>query len=326
MASSHIKFLPVNGSCLVYNDNFSNVVKEYYDYICMLIYKVLEKNPNLNIIIVFENLQLRAIATDPRKMVYMYLNIEHTLVRPGGRSAENAPPGKTLCEYTGGLTASPTSRDNYLVRIDKLPVMRQKHIIAEYSNPNIINVRESGLFPDIAQKMVYIAPLLYEPIFSTPTQRDIPCITSFICTKQPRRKALLEKAGSHIRNINNCFNRDELQRLYLRTKVMINIHQTDHHHTFEELRVLPAVCCGVIVICERSPLWESVPYHKFVIWADYDEILQKSRDVLENYEQFYNLIFGGDGGAELRAVLAKMEEDNYNNLQKKIEEVAFAST
>lgn len=322
MATSHIKFLPVNGSCLVYNDNFSNVVKDYYNYICMLLYRVLEKSPQLNVIVVFENLQLRAIASDRRKMIYMYLNIEHTLVRPGGRSAENAPIGATPCEYTGGLTAPTTSRENYLVRIDKLPVMRQKHIIAEYSNPNIINVRESGLFGDIAQKMVYISPLLYEPVFYGSTPRDIDCLTTFICTKQPRRKALLEKAGSLIRNINNCFKREELQRLYFRTKVMINIHQTDHHHTFEELRVLPALCCGVVVVCERSPLWESVPYHKFVIWADYDEIVQKAREVLNNYEECYNFIFGGGGGAELRAILAKMEEDNYNNLKQKIEEVS----
>ena len=318
--SSNIKILPINNSCLVYNDSFCDVVKDYYNYITMLLYKVLDKNPHLNVIAVFENILHRA--PDPRKVIYVYLNIEHTLVRPGGRDAENAPLGNTPCEYTGGLTPGGGAKENYLVRIDKLHVMQQKHIIADYSMPNIIHVRESGLYNDIVEKMVYIAPLLYSPQFHGSVARDISCLTTFICLGQPRRKALLEKAGSHIQNIKNCFHRDELQKLYWRTKVMINIHQTDHHHTFEELRVLPALLCGVIVVCERSPLWESVPYNKFVIWCDYDEIIEKSREVLENYEECYNHIFGGAGAQELRTILEKMEHDNYTNLLEKVERVA----
>ena len=72
---------------------------------------------------------------------------------------------------------------------------------------------------------------------------------------------------------------------------MINIHQTDSHHTFEELRVLPALQCGVIVISESSPLIELIPYSDYVIWCPYDQIIDKANEVLNNYESFRSEIF-----------------------------------
>jgi len=309
--SSPIRFLQINNSSLVFNENFSEVVKDYYNYITILLYKILEKNPHLSLFIIFENIKLNAIPTDKRKIVYIYLNIEHTLVRNGGRHLVNAVKGNIPVVGIGE-----EKRENYMVRIDKYPLLQQKDIVIEYSNPNIINIHESGFFKDFIEKLVYISPLMYEPQFDPMETRTINCLTTFINTNEPRRKALLKLAGSQIININNCFDHDELKKLYCKTKVMINIHQTDHHHTFEELRVLPALCCGVIVICERSPLMEKVPYNNFVVWADYNEILQKSKEVLENYEECYNFIFGGD---KLRNLIANMEKENYDRLLAKLE-------
>ena len=72
---------------------------------------------------------------------------------------------------------------------------------------------------------------------------------------------------------------------------MINIHQTEDNDTFEELRVLPALECGIITICEKSPLSESVPYHDYIIWSSYDDIIQKTIEVLNNYDYYHDLIF-----------------------------------
>jgi len=316
MTSSPIRFLPINNSCLVFNDNFCDTVKDYYNYITILLYKVLEQNPQLNIFVIFENIRLNALTSDKRKRIYIYLNIEHTLVRKGGRHLYNAVEGNIPVVGIGE-----EKRENYLVRIDKYPLLQQKHIVIEYSNPNIVNIRESGLFKDFIDKLVYISPLMYQPQFNNITntrERTINCLTTFINTKEPRRKALLDRAGSQIINVNNCFNHDELKKLYCKTKVMINIHQTDHHHTFEELRVLPALCCGVIVICERSPLMEEIPYNHFVVWADYNDVLQKLNEVLENYEECYNFIFGGD---KLSNLITSMEKENYDRLLAKLEQL-----
>lgn len=92
-------------------------------------------------------------------------------------------------------------------------------------------------------------------------------LTTFINVNEPRRLNLLNKIRenkmSH-NNINNCFEKENLKELYKNTKIIINIHQTEHHHTMEELRVLPALLCGAIVICEKSPLTHMIPYNDYI--------------------------------------------------------------
>jgi hypothetical protein len=48
---------------------------------------------------------------------------------------------------------------------------------------------------------------------------------------------------------------------------------------------------NVLVVSEISPLTELVPYGPLIIWATYDNIVQKTKEVLDNYETYYNQIF-----------------------------------
>jgi hypothetical protein len=72
---------------------------------------------------------------------------------------------------------------------------------------------------------------------------------------------------------------------------LINIHRSDDENTFEELRVLPALMNKVLVISEISPLTELIPYNPLIIWATYENIVEKTKEVLENYEEYFNKIF-----------------------------------
>ena len=72
---------------------------------------------------------------------------------------------------------------------------------------------------------------------------------------------------------------------------MVNVHQTDHHHTFEELRVLPALLNCVIIISEDVPLKESIPYGEYIIWCTYDEIPAKTLEVINNYTYYFDKLF-----------------------------------
>ena len=119
-------------------------------------------------------------------------------------------------------------------------------------------------------------------------------LTTFINTNESRRKKLLNniknKNLSHI-NINNCFDKSKLQNIFKQTKVLINIHQTEDHNTFEELRCLPALQNGVIIVSETPPVKHLIPYNDLIIWCNYDNIVDKTKDVLENYEYYHNKIF-----------------------------------
>ena len=96
------------------------------------------------------------------------------------------------------------------------------------------------------------------------------------------RKKLLEnisKSNLSHSNTNNCFDKIKLQELYQNTKILINIHQTPYHDTFEELRCLPALQNGVIVVSEKSPLSHLVSYNELIIWTDYDNIINKTKGI-----------------------------------------------
>ena len=142
-------------------------------------------------------------------------------------------------------------------------------------------------------------------------------LTTFINVNEPRRLNLLNKIRenkmSH-NNINNCFEKENLKELYKNTKIIINIHQTEHHHTMEELRVLPALLCGVIVICEKSPLTHMIPYNDYILWSSYDDILNVTTTVLNNYDYYYDLIFN----IPKKININNLDNFNYDTLEKKI--------
>lgn len=303
--------LYINNSILDYNENCNYLVNDYYKYIVDIIKNIL-KNNNLNIVVIFyddEKYNFTPLNKNDslKKKIIIEFNYEHTLVKIGGRDSDNFPQGNIN---------SNDKNNNYLVRIHRYTNIKKADIIIDYSIPNIHNIKESTLFEEISEKMIYISPSIYDTYFIKDNRNNI-TLTTFVNTTQPRRANLLKKIGikkiQHI-NVSNCFNKENLQTIYKNTKILINIHQTDHHHTFEELRVLPALQCGVIVICENSPLNELVPYNDYIIWESYENILDKVNEVLNNYDFFHNFIFN-------ETKLKKLNElnyDNYNRLENKI--------
>ena len=298
----------INKSFLFYNIEQYCYTKEYYLYIINLIKKILLNN-NLYLNIILGNYNYNYNFENNYKNIIININYEHTLVKSGGRSCNNDPQGSVK-------VIDSKNEENYLVRIVDFDILNNSDVVIDYSIPNIINIHECNLFNNLYDKCVYIAPLLYE-LYIIKDNRNINCLTTFINIEEPRRKKLLIDINSnnieHI-NINNCFDTESLGNLYKKTKIMINIHQTDYHHTFEELRVLPALLNGIIIICEDSPLKESIIYNKFVIWSNYDNIIQTIKDVENNYDFYWNNIFNNN---ELNTIIEIMEKNNYQDLEKK---------
>lgn len=297
--------LNINHSCFYYFDKHYFFINDYYQNIVEIIKKILEDYEDLKININFSNELVDFNNTN--KNIRINFNYEHTLVKTGGRDTKNAIIGNIKDE----------DNRSYLVRIENFDELNKADIIIDYSIPNIYNIRESRLFNDFSKKMIYVSSSLYDTLCNNKSNRNIQCLTTFIDTNQPRRKELLkeiERKEIMHTNINHCFDKDELRKIYENTKILINIHQTEHHQTFEELRVLPALQSGVVVICENSPLSELVPYHEYIIWSHYDNILDKAKEVLFNYDYYYDLIFAKNTTYKLH----EMNNNNYNTLYKSI--------
>jgi len=287
-----------NNSYLYYNEN-EGIVNDYYQMIVCTIKKIiLDNNIAVNIILGNNNYNFN----NNNRLIRITLNYEHTLVKRSGRDSHNSPEGKI----------KDNDNNNYLVRIVDSHRLNLGDIIIDYSIPNIYNVNISEKFSSLSDKHVYIYPSIYETYILN-ENRNINTLTTFINTQEPRRKRLLENILDHT-NISNCFEKDKLREIYINTKVLINIHQTNEHHTFEELRVLPALQCGVIVISEHSPLNHLVPYNDYIIWSSYDNILNKVKEILEKYDYYHNFIFNNKNFIKLD----DMNTRNYNTLYNKI--------
>ena len=267
----------IKNSYIIYTDNQVVHTREYYNYCVSLLKKWLNDiDDDLNIIFGDYNFNF----DNPNKIIKVDIQCEHTLVKNGGRSVTQKIYGNVK-----------NGDDYYMVRIDNFNYINSLDMIIEYSLPNIVNIKSSGKFNEYLSKIFYIAPMLYEQNFGG-VKTDI--ITLFDYNNNFRRSNVLNNLkNQQINNIviNNCFSSVCLLNAYSKTKIMVNVHQTDHHHTFEELRVLPALLNGVIVVSEDVPLKETIPYYKYIIWCSYENIAIKTLEVLNNYNYYFDKFF-----------------------------------
>ena len=293
----------INNSYFYYLDH-STLINDYYQYIVEIIKSFIIKNQDLEL-----NITLCSDYNFNNDNITLSIEInwEHTLVKQGGRSVNFGTPTGTITDVNG---------QNYFVRIDRYDRLNKSDIIIDYSNPNICNVQTLKILESFSKKHLYISPSFYE-IYNKKENRSLTSLTTFINTLEPRRATLLEKiksSGINHNNVNDCFEKEKLYELYKNTKILINIHQTDHHDTFEELRVLPALQSGVIVISEFSPLKEKIPYHELVIWSSYDDIISKTLEIINNYDYFYHLVFS-DRNIE---IITQLNDQNIIGLNNKL--------
>jgi hypothetical protein len=259
---------------LIYNNLLNNdCTTNYYTYIISIIKQIMDSTKK-TISIDYNNFDINNIN--------IHINLEHTLVKQGGRGINS----------NAELSQIKYNNIPYTIRITNEDSWKKSNIVIDYSMPNIINV-EYSKDSNIINKQIYIPPILYE-FNPHSSKRDINVLTTFINIYEPRRfmliNSLQENNIPHI-NINNCFTLENNNKLLKNTKIILNIHQTEHHDTFEELRCLPALLCGTLVISEDSPLKEHIPYKDYIIWTSFDDINTTIIEVLNNYQEYYNKIF-----------------------------------
>ena len=236
--------------------------------------------------------------------VHLDIQPEHTLVKSGGRS---------VSEPTMGNTLTKDGKETYLVRIDKFDYYKSLDGVIEYSIPNIINMNtcSNEEIVQYAKKCRYIAPLIYETDRLENNERS-GVFTLFSLGSSFRREVFHKSTG--IENISGVFCPAKLAELYYNKAIMVNIHQTDHHHTFEELRVLPALSQGVVVVSEDSPLKEHIPYSDSIVWSSLEDMNEVVLDVERNYQSYRAKLFT----EKLSETLDRLRQNNAVNISELI--------
>jgi hypothetical protein len=116
------------------------------------------------------------------------------------------------------------------------------------------------------------------------------------CTWNLRIKNIYNIINSKYINCNAIGNPikwgDERDNILFKTKVLANIHHREYdYNILEELRITRCILNKVIVISEYSLEWEKYPLAKYVIFIDYNNMVDKIQDVLNNYDEYFNKIY-----------------------------------
>ncbi|MDC7790008.1 hypothetical protein PQJ75_29855 [Rhodoplanes sp. TEM] len=248
--------------------------------------------------LVLRHLAARRVRLSRTKVFFQQ---EHTLVLPGGRDVPAGTPAGTVPSLLDPA-------ETYLVRVVNAAHYEAADIVVDYAVPNVVNVATSGLFPDaILNRIVYAPSLPFA--YETGGDRPLDVLSNFFDTAQPRRAPLIRALTDRFpgyRNVTGVFDLPGLARLYGSARILVNAHQTPHHHTIEEFRVLPALSRGAIVISEDVPLRTHVPYHEHVVWCRFEEIPDTVAAVLADYDAVFDRIHGG---GRLARRLAAMRSD-----------------
>lgn len=273
-----MKTVDINGCNLAFEENPSIHISEYYNYCLKLIIKEIESfSKKININFSFNDFDFQ----NNLKTINIGLQYEHTLVKKNGRSLNHIFNSNTKSN----------DGENYLIRIENYPTLLTKDLIIDYSLPNIFHISTNEQLFSYSQKCRYVPALIYECNFNSNNRNEF--ISNF-SSWSSRRSIIFSKIKENfnsLTNITNCFTKDEILNQYEKTKVLINVHQTEEHHTLEELRVLPALSQGVIIISEDVPLKEQIPYHNHIIWSEYNDLDRTVKEVIDNYDFYYQSIF-----------------------------------
>jgi hypothetical protein len=287
----------VGAARIIWNPRHLIYVRAYYGY-CVDLFRAQLVHTPAPLHLLFGD--YAAPDVKPLRLHRIGFQIEHTLVVPGGDDSAGAPMSQTPLLDTPG---------HYLARLVQPEQFVDCDLVVDYSAANIAHLRTATGFERHLACTITLAPLLFAPKFDAP-KRHPGAVTLFSDATSGRRAQFLDRALSHgldIRNIKRSFTVQRLQRVFHRSRILVNVHRTDHHHTLEELRVLPALLCGVLVISEEVPLKAHIPYARFIIWSRFEDLPQTIARVEADYAMWHARIFSDP---ELAVVLAHMQEAN----------------
>lgn len=302
----------IKNALVIFRANPEIVIRDYSNYVLDLFLQDSVIGINRKIIFYECNNFKSLKKIIPHKSIF--LQIEHTLFRPGSIGSFNVPGGNLICL---------DNKSKYLVRIAEFDKLKQADVIFEYSKINTFNIQSLPLLKDFFEKSFCISPSMYRLHTSSQGRKDV--ITLFGDPCIPRRKSFLDSLASRqivYKNIRGVYS--GVENVYSSAKIVINIRQTEGHDTLEELRVLPALRCGAIVISENAPYAEKTAYSQFVIWGSLKEIPDLILYVESNYEKVHKSIFGANrAGIKFADRMRRMELRNSLAIKKAVNRINF---
>jgi hypothetical protein len=157
--------------------------------------------------------------------------------------------------------------------------------VITHTNTNIQIIKnKKPVKQNIVNKSLYIPPIIYQNLIVDDSQR-----ISDVCTihhQTPKRTQILQNINHT--PIINTYDKQQILNEYNKFKILVNVHQDDIHGSLEEIRILPALTSGILVVSEDSLYKEFVLYSKHIIWSQPSQLQETINDVITNYQNYKN--------------------------------------
>lgn len=96
---------------------------------------------------------------------------------------------------------------------------------------------------------------------------------------------------------------EERDNILFRSKVLINLHHREKdYNILQELRITRCILNKIIVISEHALDDNLYPLKDYVIFCDYDNIVDKTKEVLNNYNEYYDKIYKNIDYEEIKKI------------------------
>lgn len=182
--------------------------------------------------------------------------------------------------------------DRCTCKIHRFYSLIKNHSVFEYSNANIEHIKTFTKSDQYLNICHYYPPLIYEVTDSDNRTKN--CLT--IHNSNERRNLIHDVINmDYYHNVcpGNVYSKTHIKNVMDGYKLLVNIHQKETNLTLEELRVLPALMTGILIISEDVPYKEHIPYSKHIIWSSYDKLITTINNVLNNYDFFRKQYLSG---------------------------------
>lgn len=170
--------------------------------------------------------------------------------------------------------------------------------VVDYSALNVEKVRKSPSLRTISSKFHVISPLLGPCSRELRPREEVIVATMYGSPNRGRRGRIattLAKAGIEVLNVQNFEN---YETAFQDIAILLNFRQVEHFSTPEELRILPALLQGVVVIMEDTSFARQSLCAEFLVFADERSLSATIKEVQSNYSTYWNQIFENDRFAD----------------------------
>lgn len=96
---------------------------------------------------------------------------------------------------------------------------------------------------------------------------------------------------------------EERDDILFRSKVLINLHHREKdYNILQELRITRCILNKIIVISEHAMDDNLYPLNAYVIFCDYGNIVDNTKEVLNNYNEYYDKIYKNMDYEEIKKI------------------------